>query len=67
MKKYKIHKDNKKQQKLSAEEIDQYKDFQSLMVKYNDITKPQKLPLYKNKRVFLFLILLALIAYLLSL
>ncbi len=65
MKKYKIYK-NKRPKTLSDEQIEKYKNFDTLFVSYNNITKRQKLPIYKNKKIFLFLILLALAAYILS-
>ena len=65
MKKYKINKD-KKSPEITDEQIMKYKNFDSLFVSYKDITKRQKIPIYKNKKIFLFLILLALVAYILS-
>ena len=65
MKKYKINKD-KKPPKLTDEHIMKYKNFDSLFVSYKNITKRQKIPIYKNKKIFLFLILLAFVAYVLS-
>ena len=65
MKKYKINSNPKKPKKITENDISKYKNFNSLMVSYNDITKRKKIPLYRNKKVFLFLILLALVAYLL--
>jgi len=65
MKKYKINKD-KKSPELTDEKIMKYKNFDSLFVSYKDITKRQKIPIYKNKKIFLFLILLAFVAYILS-
>ena len=65
MKKYKINTTPKKPKEITEKDILKYKNFNSLMVNYNDITKRKKLPLYRNKKVFLFLILLALVAYLL--
>tara|TARA_Y100001933_G_scaffold44639_1_gene42477 strand:+ start:1193 stop:1396 length:204 start_codon:yes stop_codon:yes gene_type:complete len=65
MKKYKINKD-KKSPEITDEQIMKYKNFDSLFVSYKDITKRQKIPIYKNKKIFLFLILLALVAYVLS-
>ena len=65
MKKYKINKD-KKSPKLTDEQIMKYKNFDSLFVSYKDIAKRQKIPIYKNKKIFLFLILLAFVAYILS-
>ena len=65
MKKYTIHK-GKKTIKLTDEQIEKYKNFDTLFVGYKDIVKRQKTPIYKNKKIFLFLILLALAAYILS-
>ena len=66
MKKYYIYKGKKKKIKLTDEQIHKYHDFNSLFVQYQEITKRQKVPIYRNKKIFLFLILIALIAYLLS-
>ena len=65
MKKYKVNKD-KKSPEITDEQIMKYKNFDSLFVSYKDITKRQKIPIYKNKKIFLFLILLAFVAYILS-
>ena len=65
MKKYTIHK-GKKTIKLTDEQIEKYKNFDTLFVGYKDITKRRKIPIYKNKKIFLFLILLGLAAYILS-
>ena len=65
MKKYKINKD-KKSPEITDEQIMKYKNFDSLFVSYKDITKRQKIPIYKNKKIFLFLILLVFVAYILS-
>tara|TARA_B100000683_G_C12425294_1_gene529489 strand:- start:833 stop:1039 length:207 start_codon:yes stop_codon:yes gene_type:complete len=66
MKKYYIYKGKKKKVTLKDEEIHKYRDFNSLFVQYQELTKRQKVPIYRNKKIFLFLILIALIAYLLS-
>ena len=65
MKKYKVNKD-KKSPEITDEQIMKYKNFDSLFVSYKNITKRQKIPIYKNKKIFLFLILLAFVAYILS-
>lgn len=63
MRKYKINKD--KDQKLPpAEVINKYKDFDKLRMQYSDITKRPKKPLYKNRRLFLFLLMVGLVAWL---
>ena len=66
MKKYYIYIGKKKKIKLTAEQIYKLRDFNSLFVQYQELTKRQKVPIYRNKKIFLFLILIALIAYLLS-
>ena len=65
MKKYTIHK-GKKTIKLTNEQIMKYQNFDKLFVSYNELTKRNKLPIYRSKKWFLFLILLALAAYLIS-
>jgi hypothetical protein len=51
----------------SDEQIGKHKDFGRLKANYNQATKPlYKTPLYKNKKVFLVLIILALIAFLIA-
>jgi len=65
MKKYTIHK-RKKTIKLTNEQIMKYQNFDKLFVSYNELTKRKKPPIYKSKKWFLFLILLALAAYVIS-
>lgn len=65
MTKYKINRD--KEPKIpTKEQMEKYKDFSRLTANYDKFTKRPKLPLYKDKRFFLALIVIALIAYLLS-
>jgi len=64
MRKFKI---NRAEQKIpSKETIEKYKDFSRLSHAYDHYTKKPKVPLYKDKRMFLFILLVALMAYLLS-
>jgi hypothetical protein len=64
MAKYRFKKDA---QEPSDEQIGRHKDFGRLKANYNQATKPlYKTPLYKNKKVFLGLVLLALIAFLIA-
>jgi len=64
MRKFKI---NRAEQKIpSKETIEKYKDFSRLSHAYDHYTKKPKVPLYKDKRMFLFILLIALMAYLLS-
>ena len=62
MRKYKVHNDSKK--KIPSEEmIAKHKDFKGLRMQYDEVTKRPHLPLYKNKRMFLLLLLIAVAAY----
>ena len=47
MKKYKINRTNIENLPLD-ETINKYKDYSKLQVRYNDVVKRNKLPLYKN-------------------
>ncbi|MGQ0829513.1 MAG: hypothetical protein ACT4ON_14080 [Bacteroidota bacterium] len=51
---------------LSDEQINKHKDFKKLIYNYQSATKPlYKIPLYKNKKVFIVLLLILLIMFLL--
>ena len=63
MKKYKINKGPKKTLKISKSDIHRYKNFNKLMLQYDEVTKRPEIPLYKNKKLFLFLIIISLVAY----
>lgn len=65
MRKYKINRTS--EQKLpSKETIEKYKDFSRLSHEYDRLTKRPKVPLYKDKRMFLILLLIVLMAFLLA-
>jgi len=67
MKKYKINRDKKTKEAIPSDRvIEKYRDFNQLRVSYNDVTKRSKIPLYKNKKMFLFLLLIALVAWVVS-
>jgi len=66
MKKYKINRENKETPIPSDEVIAKYKNFKQLNVSYNEFTKRPSVPLYRNKKMFLFLLLIGLVAWLLS-
>jgi hypothetical protein len=65
MRSYKINKDNQEQLPDKAT-IEKYKDFSKLSHEYDRLTKRLKVPLYRDKKMFLILLLIVLIAYLLS-
>ena len=48
------------------EVINNHKDFRALITDYQKVTKRPRQPLYKNPKVFLALVLIALLAWLLS-
>jgi hypothetical protein len=50
---------------LPEDRINKHKDFKKLMYNYHSATKPiYKTPLYKNKKVFLIILLILLIMFL---
>lgn len=64
MTKYKFHIDKPS---LSDEKIEKHKDFKKLYYNYQRATKPlYKTPLYKDKKVFLALLLILLLTYLIT-
>lgn len=65
MRKYKVNRTSE-QKVPSRETIEKYKDFSRLSHTYDTYTKRPKKPLYKDRRMFLFILLIALMAYLLS-
>ena len=65
MRKYKINRD--KERKLPPHAVsDKFKDFDKIRMQHGDITKRPKQPLYKNKKLFMLLILIALVAWVVS-
>lgn len=65
MRKFEVDKD-KKQKLPTKEDMEKYKDFSRLSHEYDKVVKRPKVPLYKNKKMFLILLLVVLLAYLLS-
>ena len=66
MKKYTVIK-NKRPIKLTEEQIMKHKNFDKLFMSYEDLTKRNKIHLSKSKKRFLYLLILALVAYIISL
>jgi len=62
MKKYKLNNDAQKAMP-SEEQILKYKSFDKLRTSYEDVVKPSKQPLYKNRRLFMLLILIGAVAW----
>lgn len=64
MKKYKLNKDK---ENISKEDLSKYKDFSRFKANYEEVTKNRhKVPLYKNPKMFLALVIVVLIVYLLT-
>ena len=66
MRKFKLNSDNKKLSPTD-EQIKRQKDFSRLHHKYEDLTKRGKKPLYKDPKLFIFFVLLAVILLLIFL
>ena len=66
MTKYKINRDQKETSVPTKEQMQKYKDFSHLKANYDKATKRPKKPIYKDKRFFLGLLIIVIIAYLLS-
>jgi len=64
MRKFSVNRKDK-QKPLSNDEINRYKNFSQLSHEYEQITKRPKKPLYQNRKLFLYLLLLGLILYIL--
>ena len=65
MRKYKINRDTER--KLPPHAVsDKFKDFDKIRMQHSDITKRPKQPLYKNKKLFMLLILIAVVAWVVS-
>jgi hypothetical protein len=60
MRKFKLN--NKNTKEPSAESMKRYKDFSTLSHQYNRIAKRPKKPIYKDPKLFLFLLIIGLIA-----
>ncbi len=65
MKKYSINRDENLK-KPSKETMAKYKDFTHISHEYDRLTKRPKVPLYKDKRMFIVLLIILMIAYLVS-
>lgn len=65
MRKYKINRD--KERRLPPHAVsDKFKDFDKIRMQHSDITKRPDVPLYKNKKLFMLLILIAVVAWVVS-
>ena len=65
MRKYKVNRDQPV--KLpSKEAMAKYKDFSRLTHEYDNVVKRPKKPLYKDKKMFIFILIVALIAVLIA-
>lgn len=64
MRKFKLN-TNPAPNEPSKEQLKRYKDFATLAHSYQNLTKRPKKPLYKDPKMFLFILLIGLIALLL--
>ncbi len=63
MKKYKLNKDERD---ITIQEIEQFKNFKKFKANYEDVVRNRhKLPLYKNKKMLLAILMILLIIWLL--
>lgn len=65
MKKYKVNRNNSTDLP-SAETIAKYKNFGQLSHEYDKLVKRPKVPIYRDKKMFLVLLLIVLVAFLLA-
>lgn len=65
MREYKINRD-KELELPSKETMEKYKDFSRLSHEYDKFTKRPKVPIYKDKKMFLVLLLIVLVAFILA-
>ncbi|MFT7614708.1 MAG: hypothetical protein ACI9J3_003691 [Parvicellaceae bacterium] len=65
MKQYKINRD-KVENLPSDEMVNKHKSLNGFQARYKDVVKQNKIPLYKNKKMFLLLLLIGLVAYLVA-
>lgn len=65
MRKYTINTEDKPKVP-SKETVEKYKNFSKISHEYDRLTKRPKLPLYRDKRMFLVLLLIVLVAYLIA-
>jgi uncharacterized membrane protein YwzB len=65
MRKYKVNRTGENKVP-SKETIEKYKDFSRLSHTYDKYTKRPKVPIYKDKKMFLFILIVVLLAYLIA-
>lgn len=65
MREYKVNRENKIDLP-SKETVGKYKDFSKLSHEYDKMVRRPKVPLYKDKKMFLVLLLIVLVAFVLS-
>jgi hypothetical protein len=65
MRKYKLNNTHERKVVTDAM-VKKHMDFNKLRAEYNDVVKRPKAPLYRNKKLFLFIIIIGLLAWLVS-
>lgn len=65
MRKYKLNRTHERKVPTDAM-VNKYKSFDQLRAQYEHVVKRPKQPLYRNKKLFLFIIILGLLAWLVA-
>jgi hypothetical protein len=65
MRKYKLN--NSQERKIVTDAmVKKHMDFHKLRAEYNDVVKRPTVPLYRNKKLFLFILIIGLLAWLVA-
>ncbi len=65
MRKYKLNRTHERTVPSDAM-VNKYKNFDKMRAQYEDIVRRPKTPLYKNKKLFLFIIIVGILAWLVA-
>lgn len=65
MRKYKLNRTHERTVPTDAM-VNKYKNFDKMRAQYEDVVRRPKTPLYKNKKLFLFIIIIGLLAWLVA-
>ena len=65
MRKYKLNRTHERTVPTDAM-VNKYKNFDKMRAQYEDVVRRPKTPLYKNKKLFLFIIIVGILAWLVA-
>ena len=65
MRKYKLNRTHERTVPSDAM-VNKYKNFDKMRAQYEDVVRRPKTPLYKNKKLFLFIIIVGILAWLVA-